>query len=100
MPALTVNVPHQLGTEEAVRRINAAIEAAKVEHGKKLGNFDGQWSNSTYQCSVSVMSVKVQATVAVEPAVVNVRVELPLMAMMFKGVIEKRLGEELAKLLA
>jgi hypothetical protein len=100
MPAVTVSVPHSLGTEEAVRRINASIEAAKAKHGDKLGNFDGQWTDATYRCSFSAMGVKVQGTVAVEPAAVNVRADVPLMAMMFKGMIEKAVRDEFAKLLA
>jgi hypothetical protein len=99
MPAVTVNVPHQLGTEEAVRRIVAAIETAKTKHGDKLAGFDGQWTDSTYQCGFTAMGVKVQSTVDVAPAAVNVRAELPMMAMMFKGMIEKVLRDELGKLL-
>jgi hypothetical protein len=100
MAAGNVTVPHQLGTEEAVRRITAAIEAAKKEHGAKLRNFDGQWNGATYSCGVNVMGVDIRSTVAVEPAAANVHVELPMLALMFKGAIEKGIRDELGKVLA
>lgn len=100
MPKLSLSVPHNLGVEEAARRLKERFDAVKAEHGGAVRDFDEQWDGQTLRCRFQAMGLKVAGSVTAHPASVEVEAELPLAAAMFKGLIESRVREELGKLLA
>jgi len=100
MPKLSLSVPHNLGEEEAARRLKARYDAVKAEYGRGMRDLDEQWDGRTLRCRFRAMGLKVAGSVTALPSSVEVEAEFPLAAAMFKGLVEARAREELGKLLA
>lgn len=100
MPKLTTEVPHALGQDEALRRLKHQLELAKQDYQSQVGDLYGEWQDHILSFNFQVMGMKVAGEMAVEAASVRVNADLPLAAMMVKGMIEQRLRQELGKVLA
>ena len=96
MPRLALEVPHTLGREEAARRLKE--QAAKARD--QVTDLEEQWNDHTLTFRFKAMGFGVSGTMAVEDAAVKIDVNLPLAAMMVKGMIEQRLRQEIAGVLA
>jgi len=100
MPRLTLEVPHSLGLDEAMRRLKDKFAAARAEHEGSVSNFREEWRDHTFSFAFHAMGMGVSGTVAVEPDQVKVLADLPFAAAFFKGAIEQRLRQEVGVLLA
>lgn len=100
MPRFAINVPHSLGQDEAVRRIQERFDSIAQTYQGQIQGIQQQWDGNSMKFAFQAMGVAVSGTVTVGPAEVQVHTELPLMAMMFKGAVETKLREELTKILA
>jgi hypothetical protein len=98
MPKLTLEVPHTLGREEATRRLQQELEAARSAYGSYVNDLQQQWKDDTLSFGFRAAGMKVAGTVAVEDALVRVHAELPLAAVMLKGTIEQRVKQELCRI--
>ena len=99
MPSIDVSVPHALGAEEAIRRLQGGMDYAKVAYQQHLKDLQERWEGNTLHFDFHTFSIKVRGHMTAEPSDVKVHVELPFMAMMFKGTIEQQLRQHLATLL-
>jgi hypothetical protein len=93
-------MPHNLGQDEALRRLKAAIEKAKTRNQGKVTNLKEDWNDNRLDYSFTTFSFNIKGDVTVEPDQVKLNGSLPFAAMMFKGKIEQTVREELGKLLA
>jgi len=100
MPRLTLEVAHALGLEEAMHRLKEKFAAAMAEHRDRVSDFQEEWNDNTFSFAFKALGMAVSGSVAVEPALVRVRADLPLAAAFFKGTIEDRLRHEVGRLLA
>lgn len=100
MPKLSINVPHALGQAEAIRRLQSRLDEAKAAYADQVKDLQANWEGNTLRCQFQVLSAAVAGTVRAEPDSVQVDADLPLIATMFQGTIEKRLRDELTNLLA
>jgi Putative polyhydroxyalkanoic acid system protein (PHA_gran_rgn) len=100
MPRLTLEVPHSLGQDEAMRRLKDKFAAARAEHHSHVSHLSEEWRDHTLSFKLQAMGMAVSGTVAVEPEQVKMDAELPFAAAFFKGAIEQRLRHEVAVLLA
>ena len=100
MPRFTMNVPHALGQDEAVRRLKERFQAMAEAYQGQVQGLQQDWEGGVLKFAFRAMGISVGGTVTAEPAEVKVETELPLMAMAFKGAIESQLRAELAKILA
>ena len=96
MPRLSMQIPRALGREEATRRIKEQIPKVR-EHVSEP--FE-QWQDHTLTFQFTAMGLKVGGTLAVEEAAANLDVDLPLAAMMVKGMIKQRARQEIGTVLA
>ena len=96
MPRLLMQIPHALGREEATRRVKEQIPKAQSQ----VTDFDEQWQDHTLTFHFKAMGFKVGGTLAMEDSAANLNVDLPLAAMMVKGIIEQRVRQELGTVLA
>ena len=96
MSQLSMQIPHALGREEATRRIKEQIPKAR----DKVTELDEQWQDNTLTFHFKAMGFKVGGTMAVEDTAANLKLDLPLAAMMVKGMIEQRVREQLGAVLA
>ncbi len=99
MPHITMETPHELGQEEAARRLKEKVSSAAKVYGSQVGDLQQQWDGPTLSFAFKAMGMKVSGTVTVENAAVKMDAKVPLAAMMVRGMIEKRVREELGSLL-
>ena len=99
MPQVSVTVPHDLGQEEALRRLQTAADALRSASAAQVRDAQDHWDGNTLSFSFSTMGANVHGTLEVGPAEAILAVQIPMMAVMFKGTIQKRMEEELKRLL-
>jgi hypothetical protein len=100
MPRLTLEAPHALGQDEALRRLKEKFESARAQYGSDVKNLNEEWTDHSLNFSFSAMGIGVSGTVKVEDRAVKVNADLPFAAKFFQGAIEKRMRAELDELLA
>ena len=100
MPSLIVFVSHQLPQDEALRRIQAAVAHAKVQHSDKINDLRDSWSSYVGAFEVSGMGFKGSGMVSVNPSDVTVQTTIPLAALLFKSRIESGIRDALTRILA
>ncbi len=100
MALLSMDVPHQLGPEEALRRLRKKLDSVRDQFGGQVSDFRENWSENELAFGFSAVGMKIAGTVAVEASNVKVAAQLPFAAAMFKGLIEQRIRDELDAVLA
>jgi hypothetical protein len=99
MPRLTLEHPHELDQDEAVRRLKEKFAAAEAEHGHRLSHFERNWQDHCFTFSFRALGMSVSGTVSVEPRRILLDAQIPFAAMLMKRSIEDRLHGELNTLL-
>ncbi|MEN6405546.1 MAG: polyhydroxyalkanoic acid system family protein [Thermoguttaceae bacterium] len=99
MPKLSLDVPHALGQEEALRRLKSHFAAALTRYGDRISDYRDQWEDHTFSFGFKTLGMAVSGTVAVEPECVRLAASLPLAALLVKGAIEEQLRREMDQLL-
>jgi hypothetical protein len=99
MPRLSLEIPHSLGQDEATQRLKDKFAAALAEHRERVNDYQEQWQDHTVSFSFRTMGAKIGGVLAVEPQRVKLDLNLPLAAMLFRGVIEERIRQEVVDLL-
>ena len=97
---ITVDIPHQLGRDEARRRIASRTGelASKLPGG---GAVDAHWpSEHELDMTVKAMAQTVRTRILVEESFVRVALDLPPMLSFMGGVIEHAVREQGTKFLA
>lgn len=100
MPQLSVSVPHDLDVPEAMSRLRARAELVRTAYQSKVTDLEETWSDESLACRFRALGQKFQGTLTVVPGEVQIQMDLPLMAMLFRGAIESKAREEIEKLLA
>jgi len=101
MPQIKKTYSHSLGCDEAARRIKAAIEQEKVNKANIVTATREDWSSPYHvDYAMKAFGYDVSGTLDIHDDDVVVVLDLPMIAMMVKGMIEDQLEQELAKLLA
>jgi hypothetical protein len=100
MPQLTLEVPHNLGRDEATRRLKEKLDVARETFQGQVSDLHEEWHDQTLTFGFKAIGMAVSGTVAVEDALVRLTTELPWAAMLAKGIIEQRARLELGQVLA
>ena len=100
MPGLSINVPHALDLAEVMQRLRARCEAIRTAYQTHVTDLEETWNPDSLVCRFRALGQKFQGTLQAAPGEVRVQMDLPMMAMMFRGAIESKVREELGKLLA
>lgn len=100
MPKLSVSVPHTLSQEEATRRLQGHFQEAFQKFQDHVQDYEEQWEGNRLQFRFTTFGFGIQGNVNSDPSEVRVNADLPLAAMMFKGMIEQQIREELSRALA
>ena len=100
MALLSMDVPHQLGLDEALRRLREKLDSVRDQFGEQVSEFREEWRENELAFGFSAVGMKIAGTVAVEASNVKVAAQLPFAAAMFKGLIEQRIRDELDAVLA
>jgi len=100
MPKLKVEVPHQLGRQEAKSRLLRFSEKVYERYKDQVENIEESWDEDVLTFGFTTFGFRIQGKLYVEETAVKVETNLPLPALMMKGRIEKDIREELQKALA
>ena len=74
---LVVSIPHQLGKEEAVRRLKSGFGGARSTFGDKLAVIDESWSGDHLDFRAGVLGQTITGTIHAAEDHVRVEVQLP-----------------------
>lgn len=98
---MNISIPHQLGAEEATRRLRAGLERMRVDYGSRLAAADIVWNAQHADLRVGALGQMIDGTLDVTDDQVNVNVRLPwvLAAMSDKvAAFLKRTGSDTLRL--
>jgi hypothetical protein len=95
MPKVTVAVPHTEDADEIVKRAEPYIE-------KMVDDFQGddlelEWEGRKADFSFTSLTFKIKGNVEVDDKQIEVAVDLPFAAMMFKDKVEKAIKKNLTR---
>jgi hypothetical protein len=74
---LVVSIPHRLGKEEAVRRLQSGLGKARADYGHLFAVQEETWTGDHLQFRVSALGQAVSGTVDVAEDRVNLKIVLP-----------------------
>ena len=100
MPRFSLNIPHSLSQSEAIQRLKNETKRFLGGDQSLVSDLNYDWEEAAASFSFKVMGFNVDGTATVQPSDIDIRANLPLAAMMFKGTIESTLREKLAEILA
>jgi len=100
MAKLNMEIPHELGREEATHRLKHGFGSLQRGFPGQVSDVTEQWDGHDLTFGFKVMGMKVAGNVAVEESAVKLDAQLPMAASLFKGTIEQRIREQLGRLLA
>lgn len=91
--SITITLNHDLGAEEARRRLETGLEALRRQFGDKVGSASVKWTDNHADVHVAAMGQTVDAGIDVGPSIVTIDVRLPWLLAAFaekaRGFIEK-----------
>ena len=100
MAGFNVSVPHALGREDALARVQRFLDDVRANYAEQIRNVHGEWSDNRLDFAFTAAGLAVRGMLVVEEAAVQVAGPLPLAALFFRGKIEQTIRQELEKLLA
>lgn len=100
MPQMIVTVPHQLGQDEATRRLTQKLAQVKEKHLYEVRDLKENWADpNTLQFQFKALGFAVDGKCQANAQNVTIDVNLPFAAMMVKGMIESQIKSELTQVL-
>ncbi len=100
MPKFEIAVPHTLGRETALERVQTFSDKIQQRHGDKIKDFEQAWEGDRLNFGFKTMGMRIQGGLDVTEESVRVEGDLPFAAAMFKGQLTGAIQEQLQKLLA
>ncbi len=100
MPAIKISVPHQLGADEARQRIARLISDSKEKFGAQISDVRETWTDNRSDFGFKAMGFDVAGDLRVQPASVDINLNVPFAAMFFRDKIEKEITKHARELLA
>jgi hypothetical protein len=100
MPSINLSVPHQLGADEAQRRIQRLVSDSRGRFAGMVTDVEETWTGNLCKFRLKAMGFPLSGEITVLPAEAKIRVDLPLAALPFKSQVENELGRKARELLA
>jgi putative polyhydroxyalkanoate system protein len=99
MPNLTISIPHQLGREEAKRRIQEQASQLLGQQGGLLERVEQRWEGDTLHFHVGAVGQSVTGSAHFTEQNVLLEIALPWMLSLLAGTMKKQIEERGHKLL-
>jgi hypothetical protein len=96
---LSVSLPHDLTEAEVRRRLVAGIADARMKYPAYLQSARESWTGNTMEFVVSAIGQTITGRVQIEPKVVHVHVDLPLLLAMLADRLKPQIESQVRKLL-
>ncbi len=101
MPRLTKSFPHSLGKDEAVRRLRERISTEKISKTNVVTVTKEVWVDPhNLEFSMTVLKYRIDGSLQIGDAEIVVDVNLPMGAVMFRGMIESQIGQQMELMLS
>lgn len=100
MPQFNVSVPHYSTKPEATEKVKFLLEKIGEKYANLIKDLDQQFEGGKLVFSFKTMGMKVTGEGTIDDENVNIKGNLPIAAMMFKGKLETDLTKELKRLLS
>ncbi len=101
MPLMNITVPHQLGRDEATRRLTEKLEQIKKEHTYTVSDLTETWPDPhSMEFSFKVLGFSLTGDVVSLDDAVRIGVDLPFAAMLMQKTIESQVTKELTQVLS
>ncbi len=92
---LTVEIPHDLGRDEARRRVEHGFERLQQQFGSGgMGKLEKRWSGDQLSFQAQVLGQAVSGRLDVLAQVVRMELDLPPLLAMIAGTLKGRLQKE------
>src|SRR5665213_1920811 len=91
MPKIQLSVAHNLGQEEAQRRAVKLISETREQFGGKVTDLDESWNGNIETFSFRALGFAVSGKMEVQPASLEIEINLPMAAMLFKSRVENEI---------
>lgn len=100
MSQIAMKAYHQLGKEEAERRLKERLRLARAVYGSQAVDLHEEWNDGTLSFEFETRGKHVAGTMTISDGEVQLVADVPLRVAIFKRLIEKRIRAELGGLLA
>jgi hypothetical protein len=100
MPAYAVSIPHALGRDDALARVQRFLDNVERDYAAHVSEVEGEWVENRLQFGFRATGMPISGTLVVEEAIVHVTGPLPLAAALFRGRIEQTIRDQLQRLLS
>lgn len=100
MPAFQVNVPHNLGKDQALERTKSFLEKVAERYKDQVSKMDGNWVDNVLNFAMTTYGFTISGKLTVDEDKAHIEGQLPFAALAFKGKIEKTIADELGKRLS
>ena len=100
MPSIKLSFPHKLGADEAKKRITKLIAETKEQFGNNVSDVKESWADHRGTFSFRAMGFSVGGNLQVEPTTVDMEIDLPFAALLFKNRVETDISARAKELLA
>jgi putative polyhydroxyalkanoate system protein len=94
-----MSIPHQLGRDEARRRISEQVSRLQSQHGSMLERLEQRWEGDTLHFLVAAMGQSVTGTLLVMDRTVDLDIALPWMLSMLASAVKSQIEQQGKKLL-
>jgi hypothetical protein len=96
---LTVSIPHRLGKEEALRRLQAGIDKVRANYGHLFAVQEESWAGNLLRFRVSALGQAASGTLEVLEDRVDLQLHLPWLLARLAGAIQPLVRKEATLLL-
>jgi len=100
MPSFKTEVPHNLGKEQAVEKLQSFIDGVAAKYKDQVSKLDGNWTDNVLDFALTTFGFSITGKLTVDENVAKLDGQLPFAALAFRGKIEKGITEELEKALS
>lgn len=101
MPKFGAEVPHELGREEAQKRLQDFAENVRTLYQGQVSELVETWDDEgNLQFAFSVLGLKIDGNLVVEENSASVVGTLPFAAIVFKGKVEQEIRNQLERALS
>ena len=100
MPKIALSVSHNLGAEEAKRRITHLVGECRKQFGCMVSDLEESWAGDTGRFGFRAMGFAVTGRLDVAPQAVDIEIAIPLAALPFKSRVEQEVFTHARELLA
>lgn len=100
MPNISLSFPHNLGKEEAIRRVHNTIERERISKANIVANTTEKWVGDDHvDWTMTIFTYPISGSLDIKETSVDVVLQLPMIAAAATGMIQNQLEQEIAGML-